>query len=194
MRSGRHSIAGAMALVAVIAVNIGAGRALHAADSELLLAIAPCALVSQAALYLLWVGLGRPRRRAFWIGFAAADLAAMATLIWAMTGPDFISISAAGRLPRSPGVRVYFAWYQYMQFTYSHVVLPLLLLAGVDLSTSPSILRWSRIAIWTLPQLLIALGGGLLAVVIADYRAATGPAPESDDSHREDGDPEEDVP
>jgi hypothetical protein len=180
----RVSIARMMVLVGVVAVDIAATRSLFAYNSEMLIGVALGVIALQIGLFRLIRGQGRAR--VFWSGFIAAGLMAMMTFVWAMMFPEILGLTSTGALVRTPGSTLYTVWHGYSSFVAEHVIMPLLydprINPGID---GDSILGGLFIAgirsvVWFLPQLLMAVVGGLLARGIAGRRRkinATAPGP-----------------
>jgi hypothetical protein len=137
--------------VALVAVNLAVGRALHTSPHEAVLyALAPTVLALQVGAYrLLRV---RGPRRAFWAGFIVFGLLAAATLAWAFEVEGANDPDPASRL-------VSFAWSAYGDFAgeWFRGVLPFL-------PAPPLGLGLFIASFFSLPQFLIALTGGLIAL------------------------------
>jgi len=143
MHKRRLSIAKLMVIVGVLAVNLDVLRLIHAIDRARLPAVIASGLVLQSGL----LGLVRGRRhaRVFWLGFVLADALVIASLL-------------------SPASRYWTAWYQYFLF------------AGDRIQVFPEFSRFVKsdyrvfvaafALIISLPQLVISLAGGLLAMFV----------------------------
>src|SRR4051812_13353628 len=96
MNTPRLTIAKLIAVVAVVAVNLGVARALVASGMWFLLATAVTGLAIQIAIVCMVRGRGYSR--VFWSGFATCGLAAAVSCVWAMTHNSHQHPSMAYRL------------------------------------------------------------------------------------------------
>ena len=185
MKQLRLSVAKLMFAVVIVALNFGAARTLFSYDTEMLIGVALSGLVLQASLFQLLRSRGR--KRAFWAGFITCCSMAMMTLIWAMMFPRIIGIgfkNGATTRIETPGSPLYTIWYSYANFFDEHIIAPLLfdprINPGLDRESvlGGAVIVAIRAAIWSLPQLLIAVAGGLLISRIVlrwDKKPADGP-------------------
>jgi hypothetical protein len=156
------SIAKLMLLVAIIAANLAVGRVLGAYHLVLPVAIALTGLALQAGALALFRSRGR--RRAFLVGFLVFGSVAMISVIWALVFTPNVDITqdpSTGKMItiEIPGSRMWTIWSSYVEFVDA-------CLAGrLQINLDP--LGILVAVIWSLPQLLIALTGGLFAVLIA---------------------------
>ena len=163
----RFSIARMMAIVGVIALNIATARILFAYEPELLIGVGLGVLVLQVGLFRLVRGRGT--NRAFWVGFIVCGLITMTTLVWAMLFPEVVGLSSTGVLERVPGSTMWTIWYGYARFVSEPILVPMITYSGIDPDVSNLggiLIAGARAVIWFLPQLLIAVAGGLLAGLI----------------------------
>lgn len=177
MRPYPSTIGGAMAVVAVIAANLAAARALDGRNREILVGIALAAVALQAAAVLTL--RGHDQRRAFFIAFIVGGLAMMASFAWAMLHPTNYGIRR-GTLITTPGSPLYDAWIGYARFASEYAVMPLISLLGVDPEAAKTSLLATRAVIWSIPQLAIAFIFGLIAARIGKARPPSeiaGPHP-----------------
>lgn len=160
-----------MVVVAVIAMNLGAARILYFYNTEILIGVALSGLALQAGLFQLV--LGRGRNRAFWSGLVVFGLLAMSSLVWAMLFPEVIGIAfdknGVIMVHRTPGSFLSTVWSSYAGFVSNHVIEPVLESRGFPLRINPdsysggALLVSVRAVVRFLPQMLIAVIGGLLA-------------------------------
>jgi hypothetical protein len=172
MKCPRFSIGKMMVLVGLIALNLGASRMLCSAEPSLLAGFIPAGLALQFGAYRLI--RSRTRARAFWAGFLAAGLLAGSTLAWTMIFRTSVNIGLNGVTGQSvkiiiPGFpsadRLWSVWERYFDLATSpmeRVPFTAGVLEREDASTAILIAT-----IVFLPQLLLALTGGLLAVLLA---------------------------
>jgi len=171
----RLSIAKLMVVVGVVALNIAAARLLFDDNSEMLIGVALSGLILQVGLFQLMRSRGRGR--GFWAGFIACGLMAMTTLVWAMLFPEVLGITATMTLVRMPGSSMYTVWYGYANFVSEHIIAPVLydprINPGIYLDSllGGALIVGIRAVVWFLPQLLIAVVGGLLASLIGGRRS-----------------------
>jgi hypothetical protein len=158
----RISIAKLILLVAIIAANLAVGRVLGAYHLVLPIAIALTGLAVQAGAFALIHSRGR--RRAFLAGFLVFGSMAMISVIWALVFAPNVSIAqdpSTGKMIaiEIPGSLMWTIWSGYVE------------LVDACLAGHPQIhvdpLGILVAVIWSLPQFLIALTGGLLAMLIA---------------------------
>jgi hypothetical protein len=143
------TLARLMTIVVVVAVNFATARALYIRDVELAAGLTLRAVASQFAV--LQALRHRGRARSFWLGYLTIGLATMGTFSWGICVPDS---------------RIFRLWLSYTE--HADGVLSMIPSAprffgggGVDLArvVMASI-------VWFLPQLLAAIMGGLLAILL----------------------------
>ncbi len=170
MRIPRLSLAKLMIVVGLAALNLAAIRVLHDYNSEILLGVALAGLALQVALFQFLHSRGR--RRAFWAGFLVCGLMAISTFIWAMLFPEVFGLSRTGVLHITPGSPLYSVWHGYEGFVFERIIRRFLfdpranLEFDRDSALGNLLIACLRAVVWFLPQLLIALVGGLLASLI----------------------------
>jgi hypothetical protein len=166
----RVSTAKLMGLIAIVALNVAGGRLLLDYDVYILAAIAPPAIAIQLALVRL--RYGRNLSRAFWAGFIIAIIFVAALCVWGMvqgrsTKPSFNPMLGKNELLTLPGNPMWPGWISYRRYAYETILrIPngRAILYGDDMTLiSMPIFA----GVMFLPQLLVALGGGLLALYIA---------------------------
>jgi hypothetical protein len=147
-----------MTVVGVVALNLAVGRALYAYDIEILGGSVLIGLSLQMGLIRLIRRRGRAR--AFWAGFVATGSLAFLTFLLAM-------------LAQGPGAYEtvwYRVWSEYIDVTQEWLTyLP----GGAAIqamtqhqNTAKAALIVMSMLIFSVPQLLIALSGGLLAIAV----------------------------
>jgi len=147
VKRSRITLARLMVVVGVIALETAGFRALYQRTEELALGLALTGLASQIGLFCAVRGSGRSR--AFWSGFAVIGAVMMATFAWG------ISV---------PGSGMYHIWSSYTGYADDALS-----------SLFPYEPRWlpqdvAPSVIWSLPQLLAAMIGGLLAAFVMRQR------------------------
>jgi hypothetical protein len=160
-----------LAIIAVLAVDLAAGRAILAGsqhfgwDLGLLLVVAPIGLTLQAATFQ--VVSSRGRSRIFWVGFLTFGLVAMSSVLLAMYDPssEKTIISSSGVTQESyPGGPMARLWGKYGELVYAGLENLKYPYTGVMTdwrsSSADAVVRF-------LPQLLMACAGGLLAWLMA---------------------------
>ena len=195
MRTPRLSIAGLMLGVVIVALNLAVGRYLFGYQSEILVGIALGAITLQVAIIQLIRRRGRDR--AFWVGFLVLGSLVMASFIWAMCFSEILGFHPDGRggftLIRTPGSLLYTLWNGYSRFVYERIIETYL----IDFRANEQFYRDSmmgrvlltmiRALAWFIPQLLIAVIGGVVARLIAGPRgrlATAGDEAASANGHR----------
>ena len=166
MRMPRFSIAKAMAIVGVVALNAAVARALYVYDLETLIGIALTGLALQGAV----LGLVSDRRsnRAFCVGFTLLGLAAMGSFIWGRILPrELIAVGELGESPQFVNVSWASAFWLNYGVSVSDLVEPWL--ANSRILTDPDWIAsvMFQSVIWSLPQFFVALVGGFVALVIS---------------------------
>ena len=153
MISLRSSIAGVMAIVAVVALDIAVARAVFASNTQLLIGGAlPCVALQWAAFSLF---RSRGRARAFWLGFMVGGSMITASFIWAMLFPEVLGVTRTGAVVKTPGSSLYAVWAGYGRFIGDRIG-PIPNPFGVV----PIVFR---AILWSVPQVTIALVGGFMA-------------------------------
>jgi hypothetical protein len=172
MKSARFSTGKLMVLVGLIPLNLGASTMLSSGEPSLQAGFMLAGLVLQFGVFRLI--RSRTRARAFWAGFLAAGLLAVSSLASAMSFRTSVNIGLNGFFGQS--VRIVFPGFPSADriSSVSEECLDLAanclerlpftagVLAREDASTAVL-----NATIVFLPQLLIALTGGLLAVLLA---------------------------
>lgn len=172
MKPPRLTLVGSMGLVVLLAANLAAARVLYAHNSEMLVGVAFGAIILQYALFRL---IRNDRRRAFWAGFLAGGLVAIAGFAWAMTFPEVMGISldpgGSMTVHTTPGSPLYAIWQGYASLVGDRIVMPAF--AALDIHPNPEttsggvLMATLRAVIWGLPQITAAAAGGLLGLAIA---------------------------
>ena len=160
------SIAGVMTIVVVVALNAAIALALFAYDEETLIGIALPGLALQWAIFSLV--RRRQSNRAFWISFAVFGSMAMTSFVWGRILPnELIALAYPGQPPRLVYVtRVTAFWMDYGSYA-GHLLEPWL--GSFQFLADPKGFAAVviRALVFSLPQLLVALAGGLCALVIS---------------------------
>jgi hypothetical protein len=164
----RLSIGWLMACVGVVALNLTAARALYTYSPMYLYAAALSGLGLQVGLFCLWRSRGRAR--AFWLGLLMAGGLAMGSCLWAVAFPRVIGIggSAKGGFVRveQKGSPLWDVLEAYSNFIIRQIdAVPAL--APIIESGNEILLGATTTVIWFLPQLVLALGGGILGWTFA---------------------------
>lgn len=158
--------------MAVVAVNLAAGRALVAYDDFLFYGLALMGL----ALSFAGCRLFRTRgpSRAFWAGFLLFGLAVSSSFAWVFGIVSSVHSSSLYRTPVPPMLAmVDSAWWSYL-YSYLRAYDYVSNRLGWDLrSYGANVTLFDAMTAWYffLPQLLIASFGGLLFRQIARWRA-----------------------
>jgi CDP-diglyceride synthetase len=169
MKPPQFSIVKLMVIVGVVALDFAAARILLAYNQEMLIGIALGGLVLQVGFFRLIRSRGRGR--AFWVGFIVCGLMAMTTLVWAMRFPEVFGIRG-GALIRTPGSPLHTVWYGYAKFVSERIIAPVLYNPRInpgpnrDSVVGGASIVAIRSIVWFLPQILIAIVGGLLTSLI----------------------------
>ncbi len=167
----RVSIGKLMVLVGLIAVNLTAIRLLCSAEPSLLTGFIPAGLVLQFGAFRLI--RSRTRARVFWAGFVTAGLLAGSSLAWAMIFHSSVNIGLNGVTGRSvriivPGSpmadRMWSVWRGYFDVSTSR--LEQLPLTADAFERDDALTAFLIATMVFLPQIVIALTGGLLAVLL----------------------------
>jgi hypothetical protein len=159
---GTYSIGRLMVLVAVLAVNIGAMKALIPDRLDTLVGSALIWIVLQVALVRLIQG----RDRAFWGGVLAFGTLSLASYVWAMLTPASIGIAPNGSRVVVGGSPAFWVWDVYMR-TADRLIAPLTGRAGLGLGIVIVLFT----AWMFLPHAAIAVSGGLLCRWFFEGRA-----------------------
>jgi hypothetical protein len=167
MKAPRFSIAGVMAVVAIVAFNVAVGRAVFAFSPEILIGTALTGLALEGAVLCLFCC--RHSSRAFWVGFAALGSLAMLSFIWGRILPeDGVIVDARpGQSPRYVNVSpVSDFWLSYGSYA-GNRLLPWIGHHQVfdDPNGCASVLV--RAFVWSAPQLLVALLSGIACLAIS---------------------------
>lgn len=169
MKLPNFSIVKLMVLVGIVALTLAAVRTLFHYNSEMLIGVALGGVLLQVGIVRLMRSRGRPR--AFWGGFVVCGMMAIMSLVWAMLFPEVLGIRG-GALIRTPGSPLHTAWYGYAEFVSERIIAPVLYDPRINPGSSrDSVLGGAsivaiRAVIWFLPQLFIAMVGGLLTGLI----------------------------
>jgi hypothetical protein len=192
MRLPRVSIAGVMLVVAIAALDIAVARAVLMANPQAVAWAAfmpnpivvtggalPCIALQWAAFSVI---RGRGRARAFWLGFLAFGSVITAAFLWAMLFPRIYAVARARTFVKAPGSVLFPLWMSYDRLVWDRIGRLLF-----DFNTSPAtfVATAARVVfqalVWSTPQLLVALIGGLIAWWLFGVRRA-GPRTESLDA------------
>jgi hypothetical protein len=149
MSPRRKSIASLMKLVAIVALNLGIGRMIFLSEPWRLAGIAPIAMAIQFGLFFLARSSGRPRRYAYWLGFETGGLLGICSFMYARV-PD----SAVGAL-----------WEEYTVFI-NDLLRVHLGLSIFDRNPFDPALLIVVAVFGSLPQMLMAIAGGLLGLCL----------------------------
>ena len=165
MRMPRASIFGLMIFISVIALNTFAVRTLFQANPRVCLGLILSGLTLQWAVFRLVRGV--EFRRAFWWGFAVADVLAMACFLWGMRLPtQVISVVSPGRPPRMVNVSTVSAlWLNYGSFVGRYLE-PWVTRLLPDFGPNSALGLILGAIVWALPQLAAALAGGVAVVAL----------------------------
>jgi hypothetical protein len=159
-----------MVLVGVAAVNLAAARAIYAHNLDVLIGVCLSGLTLQYGMCRLLRSRGRAR--AFWAGFVAAGLLATSSYAWATGYPKLTAVFVDRDSRKlvtysSPGAPLSDLWENYSSIAIDGLeYLPFC--AGIStrrLSDPAAICADALIAF--LPQVMIAVVGGLLSFVTA---------------------------
>jgi hypothetical protein len=174
MTHRRFSIGNLMVVVGIVALNLGIGRLIFSYQPEFLFAGAPAGLTLEFGVFSLIRSRGR--RRAFWAGFVAALMLAIASLIWGLIFSGSVGIqvdpTTGERITvRTPGIlagdQIVVIWSYYGVLV--ERCLERLSLAGALVHRDwpdPVLQVLAGLAI-LLPTVVLALAGGGLALVLA---------------------------
>ncbi len=153
-----------MAAIALIAVEFAAFRFIMDYDSDILVFVALSGLVLQFGIFLAI--RSRNRARAFWTGFVAFGAAAAFSFYYGLEVDPAESTVAA-------------LWYEYLALVSEFTGITVLQ-SGFTISPSPPtayeiIVSQAEISIiFTLPQLIIGLVGGLMGFALACFKQSCG--------------------
>ena len=156
----RSAVARLMAWVAVVAANLAAARALPEDENRALLAgVAPMGLALQAGLFLAIRRRGR--LRAFWLGFVACALGSLATFAFATIRVPQVKYRSqpGGRLLIFSGP----PWNGYHHLAFDSLNDWLM---GLGVRQGTDRLFVAEVVIYSLPQLLIGLAGGVAGLLL----------------------------
>ncbi len=168
MKRPHISLAMLMALIVLAAFNFALARCLLDVDGYILAAIVPGALTIQLAT----VQLIRTRHafRAFWAGFIAGLILTAGLCVWGMfhdrhTTSRFDPALGKRVVIRSPGPPMWPGWPSYRRHAYQIIVSSDWGRALMDRYDLTSLSMYA--VVMFLPQFLVALVTGLLALLIA---------------------------
>ncbi len=152
MKAPRFSIFTLMAIVSVVALNLAAARLLIDYDDELLVGVALPTLVVQVGAFLLIRSRGRAR--AFWGGFVGLGVVAAISCYYGLFVAEESSVGAA--------------WSACLDLIEGAVVRSGFTLRPDTTGTYFGLLQSVELALIVfLPQLAVALSGGLVASLLA---------------------------
>jgi hypothetical protein len=170
MKRPKVSIRTLMIIVGIASVNLAVGRTLYTHELDVLVGVFLSGLTLQFGVYRLIRGRGRSR--AFWAGFVAAGLLATLSYAWA-TGYPRVSAVFVDRNTRrlttylSPGASFSDVWEGYSSLAIDGLEsLPF----GADIakrSLGDPVAIGADALIPFAPQVVIAVAGGLLALLAA---------------------------
>ena len=146
MKPPQLSIASAMAVVAIIAINIATLRTLHSYDEELAQGVALTGFALQFGVFQSIRSRGRVRT--FWIGFVALGWATMMTFVWCVA---------------FSGSTMSLLWIVYTKHTNKYLNLVTHVWDFYNSTRIYPVLVITLAIVWSVPQLIIALFGGLTA-------------------------------
>jgi hypothetical protein len=172
VNSPRLSITTLMVVVAIIALDIAALRALFAHNPMLPIGLCLIGIALHVGLFQL--ARSRDKARAFWTGFIACGLVSAMSFAWGMLFPRFVDLARTGAPLRTPSSAMGQLWMLYAE----HVAIGLdslpFLSRFLRRMRPGSITNWGLLAvIWSLPQFLVALIGGVLARLLYRPRGRT---------------------
>lgn len=158
MSTGRLSIARLMLVIAIIAINIAAARAILPDHIEILVGVALMWLGLQIALVRMFDQRGE--RQAFWAGFLVFGFLAISSYVWAMMFPSTLLVTPGGPVIETPGSPVYPIWNGYLGLLISF--LEGMVGRGAD-KVAVLALGLILMIVWiALPQGVTAISGGFL--------------------------------
>jgi hypothetical protein len=175
------SIKHLMAGVGIVALNLAAARGICGSMFKtipdfppyLLAGITPTAVALQFALFRLFRTRGRAR--AFWIGFVLAGSMAITSFVWAQLFPRMRLLLPTGAIVNDEGSSMAAIWTAYEEFVEDGLI---------HLGRVPHIDPDDPVAkifvfglLWTLPQWLIGIAGGLVALLFARRSRSMSPDP-----------------
>jgi hypothetical protein len=174
MKPPRFSVAALMALVALVGVNLAVARGVYIWNTEILIGVTLTCLAVEWSIFRLIVR--RSPSGAFWIGFAALGALAMGSFAWGMTLPrELHAVAYPGHPPRLVNVSSASAfWLGYGSYVF-HCIEPWLTELPIDTDPDKLPAIMIRGLFWSLPQLLLAFAGGLIAWAIAQIIGARDP-------------------
>ena len=172
MKIPRFSVNKLMATVGLVALNLGVGRGLLSAEPPLLAGLIPTGILLQLGAFRLVCG--RTRARVFWAGLLAAGFIASSSLAWCFIFRTSVNIGlnvVTGQSERIivPGFpaadRLWSLWDGYFDFATSCMDRRSLIASVLERDDAATVTLIATIVF--LPQLFIALTGGLLATTLA---------------------------
>jgi hypothetical protein len=149
MKPPRLSVAKVMAVVAIFAINLAALRSLHSYDEDLDQGIALAGFALQFGVFQSIRNHGRVR--AFWLGFMALDSAAMISFAWCVT------------YHRST---MFLLWSEYTRYANKYINATTHIWDFYNRTQIELVCVIAQAVIWSVPQLIIACFGGLMARAI----------------------------
>ena len=155
-----------MVVVGIAALNLAAVRILFLYNSEMLIGVALIGLALQVGIFRLMRSRGRGR--AFWVGFVVCGLTAMMAFVWVVRSPGVILVSSTGGYYKEYEPPMYSALCECRDVAMERVLYPIFVSLHVDPMShrdskllQASFMGFNAI-VWFLPQLFIAMVGGLL--------------------------------
>jgi hypothetical protein len=173
MKLPRFSIAQTMTIVGVVGLNLAATCAVPDDYHELLTGVAPMAVLLQFVIFSLIHSRGRAR--AFGAGFLVFGTIAMTSFIGAVycCPEDSVGIDSRtgkARVKTSPGSPIWVLWRSYGGFVLKTIeTLPnsdFILGDGGDSHGNDGIPLGTKAIVFFLPQISVAVAGGLLSSLI----------------------------
>jgi hypothetical protein len=173
MKLPRFSIAETMAIVGIVALNLAATRAVPDDYHELLTGVAPMAVLLQFVIFSRIHSPGRVR--ALGAGFLVFGTIAMTSFIGAVyccpkESVDIDSRTGKAIVKTSPGSPIWALWRSYGGFVLNTIeTLPnsdFILGDGGDSHGNDGIPLGTKAIVFFLPQISVALAGGLLSSFI----------------------------
>jgi hypothetical protein len=146
IRPPRLSIAKVMAVVATIAINMATLRTLHAYDEDLDQGVALTGFALQFGVFQSIRRRGRGRT--FWIGFVALGSAAMMSFAWCVT---------------FHGSTMFLLWSEYTRYSNKYLNLLTHVWDFYNRTRIDVVCVITQAIAWSVPQLIIASIGGLMA-------------------------------
>ena len=170
MKLPRLSIVELMTVISIVAVDVAATRVLLE-DNDLLGGIAPMGLTLQIGIY--WLIRSRGRVPPFWVGFLAFGAMAMMSFLGAELSCPGDSVAIDPKTGQTvvttfPGSTIWSLWARYGRFVFKTLQsLPnsgWIVGDGGDSHGHGEIPVTTKIFILSLPQLVFAVAGGVVAM------------------------------